>query len=61
MTKQQSKQVALIQVYLDNAMIDTAARSLSGLVRAAMRKTDQQELLNLAQELNLINHPEFIA
>jgi hypothetical protein len=61
MTKQQSKQVAMIQVYLDNAMIDTAARSLSGLVRAAMRKTDQQELLNLAQELNLINHPEFIA
>jgi hypothetical protein len=51
----------MIQVYLDNAMIDTAARSLSGLVRAAMRKADQQELLNLAQELNLVNHPEFIA
>ena len=61
MTKQQFKQVAMIQVYLDNAMIDTAARSLSGLVRAAMRKSDQQELLNLAQQLNLTNHPEFIA
>lgn len=61
MTKFQSKQVEMIKVYIANGMTDTAARSLSGLVRSAMRAKDQQELMSLAQSLNLVNNPEFIA
>lgn len=60
MTKFQSKQVEMIKVYMANNMSDTAARSLSGLIRSAMRSKDQQELINLAQSLNLSNNPEFI-
>lgn len=60
MTKFQSKQVEMIKVYMANNMSDTAARSLSGLIRSAMRPKDQQELINLAQSLNLSNNPEFI-
>ena len=60
MTKFQSKQVEMIKVYMANNMSDTAARSLSNLIRSAMRSKDQQELLNLAQSLNLANNPEFI-
>jgi adenylylsulfate kinase-like enzyme len=59
MTKQQLKQVAMIQVYLDNDMADTAARSLSGLIRAALRANDQAELYDLAQSYKLDRHPEF--
>lgn len=61
MTKFQSKQVEMIKVYIANGMTDTAARSLSGLVRSAMRAKDQQQLMSLAQSLNLVNNPEFIA
>lgn len=61
MTKFQTKQVEMIQVYIANGMTDTAARSLSALVRSAMRAKDQQELMSLAQSLNLVNNPEFVA
>ena len=61
MTKQQTKQVAMIQVYLDNGMADTAARSLSALIRSAMRNSDQVELQRLALDLGLTTNPEFIA
>ena len=60
MTKFQNKQVSMIQVYIANNMSYTAARSLSGLIRSAMRSKDKQELINLAQSLNLTNNPEFI-
>jgi L-asparaginase II len=60
MTKFQSKQVEMIKVYMANNMSDTAARSLSSLICSAMRSKDQQELINLAQSLNLSNNPEFI-
>ena len=61
MTKFQTKQVEMIQAYIANGMTDTAARSLSALVRSAMRAKDQQELMTLAQSLNLVNNPEFVA
>lgn len=60
MTKNQTKQVAMIEIYIANNMIDTAARSLSSLIRSAMTKTSKSELIKLAQELNLINNSEFI-
>lgn len=60
MTKFQSKQVEMIKVYMANNMSDTAARSLSGLIRSAMRSKDQQELINLANSLNLSSNSEFI-
>lgn len=60
MTKFQNKQVEMIKVYMANNMSDTAARSLSSLIRSAMRSKHQQELINLAQSLNLSNNPEFV-
>lgn len=60
MTKNQTKQIAMIEIYIANNMIDTAARSLSSLIRSAMTKTSKSELIKLAQELNLINNSEFI-
>lgn len=60
MTKQQSKQVEMIKVYMANDMADTAARSLSALIRCAMTTKSSNELIQIAQELNLTNNPEFI-
>ena len=61
MTKFQTKPVSMINVYLANNMVDTAARSLSSLIRSAMTKKSQDELWAIAIALKLASHPDFIA
>ena len=60
MTKAQLKQVAMIEIYINNSMIDTAARSLSALIRSAMTKKAKLELINLSVKYDLQNNSEFI-
>jgi hypothetical protein len=60
MTKFQAKQVDMLNVYIENNMIDTAARSLSALIRSAMTNKSKNELMALAVSLKLTNHPDFI-
>ena len=60
MTKAQNKQVAMIQIYINNGMLDTAARSLSALIRSAMTKKSKLELINLSIKYDLHNNSEFI-
>jgi hypothetical protein len=61
MNKHQKRVVETINIYLANNMIDTAARSLSALIRCAMTAKSKNELMALAVKLNLTNHPDFIA
>ena len=61
MTKFQQKQVSMINTYIANNMHDTAARSLSALIRSAMTDKSKNELWSLASKLNLTNHLDFIA
>jgi hypothetical protein len=60
MNKAQKRQVALIEVYLANGMADTAARSLSALIRSSMVRKTAQELYRFAVERNLHVNREFI-
>jgi len=60
MTKQQLKQVGMIDIYIKNNMHDTAARSLSALIRSAMTKKSKLELINIAIAHDLHNNSEFI-
>jgi hypothetical protein len=60
MTKAQNKQVAMIQIYINNGMVDTAARSLSALIRSAMTKKAKLELINLSIKYDIHNNSEFI-
>jgi hypothetical protein len=50
----------MIKVYLANDMVDTAARSISALIRSAMTSKSRSELLYLAAEFNLVDNSEFI-
>lgn len=61
LAKYQIKQLSLIDVYMANGMADTAARSLSALIRCASNCVQQTTLRDIATEKGLINHPEFIA
>jgi hypothetical protein len=60
MTKQQKKQIEMVQMYLSNNMADTAARSVSALIRSAMSTQSRNALLAFAVQNNLQNHPDFI-
>jgi hypothetical protein len=60
MTKFETKQVAQVEVFIAHGMTDTAARSLSSLVRCARTEKSLRELLALAEKLNIRNHPDFI-
>lgn len=61
MNKFQTKQVSMIELYITNNMIDTAARSLSALIRSAMTNKSKAALFEIANKYNLTNHPDFIA
>lgn len=60
MNKAQLRQLELIEVYIDNNMQNTAARSLSALIRSAMTKKSKALLMQRAIDLNLTKRPEFI-
>jgi hypothetical protein len=50
----------MVQMYLSNNMADTAARSVSALIRSAMSTQSRNALLAFAVQNNLQNHPDFI-
>lgn len=61
MNKQQAKQIEMIKVYINNGMMDNAAKSLSALIRASMSNKAKQELMTVAIETNLVNNNHFVA
>lgn len=60
MTKQQSREIATVQKYIALGMIDTAARTVSALIRSAMRAKDVAELRAFADAHGLTKHEDFI-
>lgn len=60
MTKQEARQLQMVKTYIAAGMHDTAARSLSAMVRATRNRTTSAELMRQAVELNLLHRPEFI-
>jgi hypothetical protein len=60
MNKVNTRDAKLAQTAVELGMPDMAARILSACHRSSMRKTDQAELLALAVQLGVSNHPEFI-
>lgn len=60
MTKIQAREIATAQKYIALGMIDTAARSVSALIRSAMRAKDAAEIRAFAEAHGLTKHPEFI-
>jgi hypothetical protein len=61
MTNTQSRQVELARRYVALGHADVAARSISALIRCAMRQRDIDELRQVARELQIDTHPDFIA
>lgn len=60
MTKSQSRDVATIRIHAAIGNTEAAARGLSALIRSALRAGDRAELLAVAAELGLVNHPDFV-
>lgn len=60
MTKSETRELAKIQAMQELGMHDTAARSLSALIRATLNSKTAQELKQRAIDTGLIFHPDFI-
>lgn len=60
MTKSENREVALIRMHLAVGNTDSAALGLSALIRSAMNSRSKRELMEIAAELKLTAHPEFI-
>ncbi len=60
MNKAQKREVAMIETYIGHGMTDTAARSLSALIRSALTNKTKRDLIAMAEGLRLAGHPEFI-
>jgi hypothetical protein len=60
MTKSEQREVNKVNLFLQHGMKDTAARSLSALIRGAMTNKSERELRQIAVDLKLTQEPEFI-
>jgi hypothetical protein len=60
MTKSENREIKNIELYLTHGMTDTAARTLSALIRAARTSSSRADLMIYANALKLTNHPDFI-
>ena len=60
MTKSEAKELAKIKLFHSMGHHDTAARSLSYLIRATKTNTNKAELMKTAQALKLTANPEFL-
>ena len=60
MNKSQLKQYAMIQAHAMTGNLDAAARGLSAMYRAAMSNSSRGAIIAAANELKIINNPEFI-
>lgn len=60
MNKSEQREMKSICLYVAAGMHDTAARSLSALIRGAMTTRSRNALMVQAQALKLDNLPEFI-
>jgi hypothetical protein len=60
MNKSQIREMANIATFHKLGMADTVARSLSALIRSAMRESQKKTMLEYADLFGVRNHPEFI-
>jgi hypothetical protein len=60
MTKAETRELDLVKKFHAHGMTDTAARSLSALIRATRGKNTAAQLRTVAEVLGLTNHPDFI-
>jgi hypothetical protein len=61
MTKIQTREIDIAKKFIALGMHDTAARTVSALIRCAMRAKDAAEIRAFAEAHGLTRHPEFIA
>ena len=60
MTKSHARDVKTIRLHAAIGNTEAAALGLSALIRSALRAGDRAELLAVAAELGLVNHPDFV-
>jgi hypothetical protein len=60
MTKSEQRELLTLYTYRRMGMVDTVARGLSAMIRAARTKRSRDALMAQADILEVTRHPEFI-
>ena len=60
MNKMQRREIAQARVACSMGLQGMAARSVSALIRCAMRQSQIDALMQAARDLGIASHPEFI-
>lgn len=60
MTKSEAREAANAQTFIEHGMADTAARTMSALVRACRTQRSYKALMTAAQEMGIAQHPDFV-
>jgi hypothetical protein len=60
MTQSEAREYVNAQTFIEHGMADTAARTMSALVRACRTQRSYKALMTAAQEMGIAQHPDFV-
>lgn len=60
MNKVESREYAIAQKFMQHGMADTAARTMSALVRSCRTHRSYKALMIASQEMGIAQHPDFV-
>lgn len=60
MNKVEAREYAIAQKFMQNDMADTAARTMSALVRSCRTQRSYKALMIASQEMGIAQHPDFV-
>lgn len=60
MNKSEAREYANAQKYFQHGMIDTAARTMSALVRSCRTQRSYSALMSASKEMGIDQHPDFV-
>ena len=60
MNKSEAREYANAQIFMQHGMVDTAARTMSSLIRACRTQRSYKALMLASQEMGITQHPDFV-
>ena len=60
MNNSEAREYANAQTFMQHGMVDTAARTMSSLVRSCRTQRSYKALMSASQEMGIAQHPDFV-
>ena len=60
MNNSEAREYANAQTFIEHGMVDTAARTMSSLIRSCRTQRSYKALMLASQEMGITQHPDFV-